>query len=261
MNGIEEIQDLLNSDGFTACNKKLLRKIGIRATLIYSELLTRYIYFEKRKQLNVDGFFYNTIIDLQEAIGLSGKQQRSEIRKLKSIGLLEQVNMGIPSKRYFKISNNVALIKQLMVEEEKDVPWASTDGSEGSNISYQGLPKVHTNNNNYKTPINKNEINKKNVNGFLEKSSDRKFYLSFIKYYFGKYENCMQQEHPVLRVDKWKKVIDTIDEFLDEHEIEEIESLTKMVDAYFDQQIECDRNILHFATSGILENRYYEKLY
>ena len=87
------IYDLLRSDGSIVINKKLIHSIGLHEAIVFSELLSRYNYFQTKGQLQKDGSFFNTYEDLQSATSLSEKQQRKASRELEKkkrtrIGLL-----------------------------------------------------------------------------------------------------------------------------------------------------------------------------
>ena len=51
-----------------------------------------------------DGWFYQTAETIEELTGLSNYIQSKCISKLKKAGVLEQKNMGMPMKRYFKLN-------------------------------------------------------------------------------------------------------------------------------------------------------------
>ena len=256
MNSYEEIKKMLNDDGFISCNKKLAWRIGMRATILYSELLSRFIYFKNKGKLTRDGFFFNTIPDLQKATTLTGKQQRKEMKQLKKLGLVEQNNRGMPKIRYFKIIPDMGLIEKLLSESQYCSLLSKVGLSESDIFEHTELPKMPTNKNHLKR-----NINKKKLNGLLSESVNEKFFISVIEYYLDNYENYMGEEHPVLKNEYWKKVIDSIYNFMREWDIDDYDDLCIMIDAYYKQDIKCDRNILHFATEGIMINRMYETLY
>ena len=63
------IYELLRSDGSIVVNKALIHAIGLNEAILYSELLSKYYYFDARGQL-VNGWFYNTVNDLSISTGL-----------------------------------------------------------------------------------------------------------------------------------------------------------------------------------------------
>lgn len=81
----------------------------------------------------------------------------------------------------------------------------------------------------------------------------------FIDWYFDYYRDIKDVAHPLLKSAQLIKVHDTLKAFCDENEIDS-EKLKAMAAAFFDLSTS-DHNINHFATAGILENRYYEAVY
>jgi hypothetical protein len=108
------IIDLLRSDGSIIVNKKLAKKLGLYESVMYSELLSRYKYFSDKDQLTSDGFFFNTVYDLENATSIGERAQRTAIKGLVEKGLIEYKVQGIPPKRYFKIIENFEVLTRLL---------------------------------------------------------------------------------------------------------------------------------------------------
>ncbi len=106
------ITDLLRNAGFVIYNRNLARNIGVNEAILYSELLSRWNYFKERGQLTEDGFFFNTVKDLEEGTALSEYQQRRALNSLKEKGLIEMEVRGMPAKRYFRIVEDSELKKR-----------------------------------------------------------------------------------------------------------------------------------------------------
>ncbi len=81
----------------------------------------------------------------------------------------------------------------------------------------------------------------------------------FIEWYFQLYEETYMYPHPNLKSSQNVKVSSILSEFINENNLE-IDDLKEMAFAFFDN-VESDHNINHFATPGILMNRYYEVIY
>lgn len=81
----------------------------------------------------------------------------------------------------------------------------------------------------------------------------------FMDWYFAYYKHMTGECHPAIRSSQKVRVHDTLKAFCDENEID-IDGLKSMAGAFFNIETS-DHNINHFATDGILENRYYEELY
>lgn len=102
---VKAVTQLLRSDGSIATNKKIMRDAGPIEAILYGELFSRCAYFEERGRLSKDGFFYNTIEDIQNDTGLTRKLQQPAIKKLVDMGLIEMEIRGIPAKRHFRFTN------------------------------------------------------------------------------------------------------------------------------------------------------------
>ncbi len=183
---IKPIKELLRADGSIIINKKLIHVIGINAAIIYSELVSRYIYFYERDTLTAGGYFYNTVDDLRLATGLGKDAQNTAICKLIELGLIKKKLGGIPQKRHFKIINNHDLLNKILYQGEDeriklenelaikaDISKSrlnlQQDGGQNSNLQRdtrqltRGQTTVNNNNNNNKYNIKKNNNFHKNA--------------------------------------------------------------------------------------------------
>ncbi len=149
------ITDLLRNDGFIIYNKNLARNIGVNEAILYSELLSRWNYFKQRGQLTEDGFFFNTIKDLEEGTALSEYQQRRALNSLRDKGLIEIEVRGIPAKRYFRIVEDSELITSYLVPPEPEPEKLKYSSRETQELEPE---KLGTNKNNIIRTNNKNNI-------------------------------------------------------------------------------------------------------
>ena len=93
------IKQLLMSSNYFILNKQLVKSLGIETAFLLSALV------EADDQLaDEEGWFYQTSKTIEDITGLSNYKQSLGIEKLIDLGVLEQINKGIPMKRYFKIS-------------------------------------------------------------------------------------------------------------------------------------------------------------
>ncbi len=114
------IYELLRADGSIIVNKRLAQAIGLNEAVIFSELVSRYLYFLDRDKLTPDGYFFNTVEDLQEGTTIKEWEQRKCIKKLVELGLIKIKIMGVPAKRHFKLPENSAdILISLLEEKEK----------------------------------------------------------------------------------------------------------------------------------------------
>ena len=106
--------DFLRSDGSIVVNKRLARAIGLREAVLYSELLSRHYYFQDRGALGKDGYFYNTVKDLEHGTTMTRKHQEPAVKKLERLGLIKMKLAGVPAKRHFKIVDDAELLYRTM---------------------------------------------------------------------------------------------------------------------------------------------------
>lgn len=111
--------ELLRNDGSIVVNKKLAKGVGLHQAIMYSELISKYLYFSKRGELK-EGYFFNTVENMEQDTCLSDYQQRESIAKLKDLGLIDYKVKGIPPKRYFKIIVSEKVSKMLNALFSKD---------------------------------------------------------------------------------------------------------------------------------------------
>ena len=115
------IIELLRSDGSIIINKKLNFSLGTHTTIVYTELLSRFMYFLEKDQLTEDGYFFNTVDDLKLGTGLGKTAQTNAINDLIDKGLIKKDLRGIPPKRYFKIIPDTELIEKYLQEGAKEM--------------------------------------------------------------------------------------------------------------------------------------------
>ena len=153
----DSLVETLRSDGSIIVNKRLARNIGLSETIIYSELLSRYCYFKDRGQLTDDGFFFNTVEDLELGTTLNDYAQRKAIKKLEELGLIETSKRDLPAKRYFKIVNDVTLLNKYLGSEES---------LRSSSLKFKDLDVEILNINN----TNNNNTNKSSKDDYTQKT-------------------------------------------------------------------------------------------
>lgn len=265
------IYDLLRADGSIVINKNLIFAIGLNESIIYAELVSRFNYFSDRDNLTDDGYFFNTINDLQSGTGLGEKPQRTAINNLKQIGLINADRRGIPPKRYFSIIDNEVLLKDLLLQGKNiqaETLAASQlrllGGIKGSQVAETKTLYGRTNN------TKPNNTNLKILNNYNGAKSDDIHtsclspYINEIKntmnYYFKIYLQQTGNDHPKLKKSQIDTVVAKIGTAINEYALDE-GNLEDMVDRHFERSIDTDYNINHFATDGILANMMYEVAY
>jgi hypothetical protein len=118
--------DLLNSNNYHTFNRKLAHEIGLNATILLSEIIDKFCFFEANGMLE-DGWYYLTVEDVFERTTLAKDAQRGAIEILKAYGFIECKQKGMPAKRYFKVfkekftvSDNSDIKKEETREHDRD---------------------------------------------------------------------------------------------------------------------------------------------
>lgn len=116
---MDEIFKLLNPNNTVNFNRPLAHALGTNEAIIYSALIAKQAYYEQREMLDEDGYFFCTISDLQESTGLTRYQQDGAIKNIIEVNLIECCKKGIPARRFFKVNNNVDLLRTLLQKGEE----------------------------------------------------------------------------------------------------------------------------------------------
>ena len=146
--------ELLRSDGSIVINKTLAKNIGLNEAIIYSELLSRYCYFSNRNELTADGYFFNTVQDLEDGTTLNDYSQRKAIKKLEELGLIKCDKRDIPAKRYFKIVDDIEVIIKYLKNDES----LRTSSLKFKELDIENLKPNNTNTNNTNKTISKDIV-------------------------------------------------------------------------------------------------------
>lgn len=211
--------------------------------------------------------YYGTIEYMMEWLGASEKTVHTTINKLISKGLLEKTIMGsqkVGNRCYYKANRAVKITDQSVEITDQSVKM--TD----NNIEY-----------NIDNNIDKNEImefshRKSKVNFYdcLDTQVDRvcnklgyskdiiNDVKSFINMFYGRYEHEMGEKHPLLKDDILMHCIDDLLGNENTYNLD-TDSCYELIDAYFNSSFGnyCDYHLPHFAMDGIIQNRFYERLY
>lgn len=163
MNSKELSRSILKTDSFLSINKKILKQIGIIPTILLTDLISKEEYFYKKNQTTKDGFFYNTMENIEEDTTLSPKQQR------RALSILEEFNL-IKTKLIAKTpQKNYKPIKHFKLNYDEIISLLSKD-SNVTKSNIDNVTKGHPNNNN---SINKS-FNKLKDKGFSKNPIDSK---------------------------------------------------------------------------------------
>ena len=219
-----------------------------------------------------DGWFYKSYSDWAEELFISPYQIRKYTKELKAEGLIQARRMkanAVPTV-YYKINSEVlfdwivknfnnGLLNNLTIESE--------------NIS-QSTTKT--------TAETTPENTEKGYNGFLPDGEKTKTFsftsfcelfteeidnpdiIPAVEYYLATYEECMGNEHPNLKFEQWKRVVERIMYVDNGHQTFDVDlgNIEDMIYRHFLTEYEnCDYNILHYISGEIAKNRFYEECY
>ena len=116
---IKALLETLRADAYLTINKNLIKKIGLKETVLYSDLLSKSKYFMEKNISPGDrednkGWFFNTIENIKRDTGLSPFQQREVIIRLIEKGLIEHKLQDMPAKGYFRIRTDNKALETLL---------------------------------------------------------------------------------------------------------------------------------------------------
>ena len=251
--------DLLRSDGSIVVNKKLSHAIGIEPAIMYSELISKQIYFDNRDELTGDGYFFNTVENMQEDTALSKYQQSKSIKKLKELNLIKQSNRGVPQKRYFKVVNDDEKVLQLLGVGQK-LKKLTSKSKESEQIEVKKLHSNNTKNNTKSIKKGSEKVSPLLFHQFVLNRQPRPEAVEVVTYYLDYYYDVYGFEHPRLKDEQWQRVVNSLFS-VDEYDLSETD-LKDMIEQHFTTEYDnCDYNILHFISDGVMLNRMYEVAY
>ena len=98
---------LLSSSAFLIVNKQLAKQIGLKATVLLADLISKREYFSEQ-DMDSDWFF-NTEENITRDTTLSAHQQREALKILKAQGCIAVERRGLPAKNYFRIFESQVL--------------------------------------------------------------------------------------------------------------------------------------------------------
>ncbi|PEL63776.1 hypothetical protein [Bacillus wiedmannii] len=122
---------VLSGNGFVMYNKALAHTVSVNGAIIFGQLCSSYESFGSKGMLTIkDGkeYFFLTSDTLEEETALSYKQQLKAIKELEQAGYIETKVMGVPSKKYFSITDKI--VQELLSEVNP-----SSDKREGLDVS------------------------------------------------------------------------------------------------------------------------------
>lgn len=282
MEAFDGIVDLLRNDGSIITNKNLAFAIGKDEADIYSELMSKYLYFKDNDMLTKDGYFYNTVDNLRLDTTLTGKQQRKAIKKLEKLNLIKTDLRGLPPKRHFKPVKDLNILSKFINQgrqKRKELKEKLEENAAISKNRYNGRIKSD---NKAETNVTKQRVN--NTKGtilsnntktnrpkrvstvyFADLNSEQysKYAMSVINYFVQQRLN-LKGYHTKFKPQTWYKIIDKIESdqeiIVDGLDVIVDKITDEMIDTYFQREFSqpTDYNLTHFLDDGILGRLYLE---
>ena len=122
----------LFSTNFISVSRPMIRIFGIETALMLCELYAEYKYYESRKRLEPDGYFYSTVENVEHNVGLSKGQQLRAIKQLSDYGIIKKAVRGMPGTRHFQFQYAAIskLKKDIEIELKKDKKYMIPEQSE-----------------------------------------------------------------------------------------------------------------------------------
>lgn len=176
-----KLMSILSGQGFVMYNKQLAKSVSVNAAIIFGQLCASYESFNGKGMITLKDnkeYFFLTSDTLEEETALTYKQQLKAIKDLEQAGYIETKIMGVPSKKYFHITDKI--VRELFDEakfssdKREDLERTSDQEAVGQKVtpSYDeretlGMPKGNS------KPVQKgSSIKKKNKK---EKDKKNKF--------------------------------------------------------------------------------------
>jgi hypothetical protein len=111
-----DLKELLTKKGtYMILNCSMIQNVGLETAVILSYLVTRYRYFEEKKLLLNNQWFYCKREEIKINTGISEGKQRQIFKELEAAGLIKSMDKGIPLKRYYDL--NFEEIKNLITAD------------------------------------------------------------------------------------------------------------------------------------------------
>lgn len=129
------------SNNYGLYNKTLAKKIGLHESIFLGEIISEYDYWNRMHSLTDDGYFYSTVENVMESTTLSDYQQRSIIKHLVELKILNVRVAGMPAKRYFRI--NEEQFYAILLEDDKDSD-NNSESTSSKETCYKDLTELTT---------------------------------------------------------------------------------------------------------------------
>jgi len=131
---------ILSGKGFVMYNKELAHSVSVNGAIIFGQLCSSYESFERKGMLTIRDnkeYFFLTSETLEEETALTYKQQLKAAKELEGAGYIETKVMGVPSKKYFHITDKIVheLLGNLSSSKREDLKKPTNQELEGQNVA------------------------------------------------------------------------------------------------------------------------------
>ncbi|MED4238954.1 hypothetical protein [Priestia megaterium] len=130
-----KLMSILSGQGFVMYNKQLAKSVSVNAAIIFGQLCASYESFNSKGMITVKDakeYFFLTSDTLEEETALTYKQQLKAVKDLEKVGYIETKIMGVPSKKYFFITDKIVqeLFNEVNSSSDKREDLESTSNRE-----------------------------------------------------------------------------------------------------------------------------------
>lgn len=251
------------------------KKLSLDAKILYSILLDRLELSRRNNWINEHGelFIFFPRENLKDFMGIGKNKVTRLFEELKTFNLIREKRQGIkkaniiyvgkldnsltPQNRDSRIPNlgNLESPKQ----GGNDLKFNKTENKCKSKREFSGKPEnspPSQDNKNYSEWIRINTL--KFPNSLPEYT---------VKRFIWSYKRHIGEEHPPLENRQLERCFSVLSSFISENDLDE-ESVAAIIDQYFETNFPnanngagCDYRFNHFATEGVLLNRFWEACY
>jgi hypothetical protein len=151
-------RNVISSGAYWQVNKQIARLTDNDTAILLADLISKESYFEGKGQLN-NGFFFNTVENIQEDTNIKKDKQLKCLKKLENIGFITVKIFGIPRKRNFKINHEIIFNALGNGDYSSEMP--TTDELENRRLVSGNIDDCSSEKS---TTINKNKDNKNKIN-------------------------------------------------------------------------------------------------
>lgn len=117
---MKDLLKLIANNNYIIVNRDLIKEIGLDETILLGELCSEQYYWSNQNKLGKDGFFYSTVENIENQIGIKKKKQLALLNKLKTLDLVEVKYHDMPKKRYIRVNvSELERIQEKYREKEK----------------------------------------------------------------------------------------------------------------------------------------------